>query len=137
MPGTGDRLAASLQAAQQMLAACSHTSDTTSTRKQAPELSANSQIGNSSRKCKSVQFGLVPHDFRRLRRISNQLGWSRAELARRSLLLVMEFLEDQYSELLQGAGEEAQECLNPEQLSLWPALTGRGKDSPGNAPEHS
>jgi len=121
----GHLLEQSLQAAQQMLATCSAAGGeqdrSHGTSPLAP--AGNSRLNNSTRKCRSVQFGLTPRDFHRLCRISEQLQWSRAELARRCLQLVMEFLEERYPELRSGKPVAVSESsLNVEQLSLWPAL---------------
>lgn len=113
-----------------MLSVCSTADNPTRPRQPAPP--GEGRLANSGRKCRSVQFGLVPQDFHRLRQISEKLGWSRAELARRCLLLVMEFLEDQYPELQNREGAALEESLSVEQLSLWPPLH-RPASPPGSS----
>jgi hypothetical protein len=120
---TVDRLEQSLQAAQQMLAACGNATAAPRGVRSRSVPPGESHMAKSTRKCRSVQFGLAPSDFHRLRQVSEQLGWSRAELARRCLLLVMDFLEEQYPELQKGESAPLADCLNVEQLSLWPALS--------------
>ena len=119
----GDRIGQSLQAAQQMLVICSGAAGSHPGPARLPAPATDSRTAHAGRKCRSVQFGLVPQDFQRLRRISDRLGCSRAELARRCLLLVMEFLEDQYPELQGAVGAPLEESPRVEQLSLWPAAS--------------
>ncbi len=133
----GNRIGQTLAAAREMLAVCSSVENkTTRTRRPSPASTSN-PANNSARKCRSVQFGLVPQDFHRLRQISEKLGWSRAELARRCLLLVMNFLEDQFPELSHVETAEMEDNLNVEQLSLWPPLVQSGdiSASESNRPE--
>jgi hypothetical protein len=122
---TGHRLEQSLQAAQRMLAVCGGSSAPLRPQQQPPP-AGSGPLASTSRKCRSVQFGLSPRDFQRLRQVSEQLGWSRAELARRCLLLVIEFLEERYPELQSGDSTPLSgHGLDAEQLSLWPGLAGR------------
>jgi hypothetical protein len=119
----GDRIGQSLQAAQQMLVVCDGAADGRPGSRRPLMQAIGSQAPHAGRKCRSVQFGLVPQDFHRLRQISDKLGWSRAELARRCLLLVMECLEDQYPELQGTQNAALEDGLRVEQLSLWPEPT--------------
>ena len=119
----GHLLEQSLQAAQRMLAVCSASAGEQGCARAKPAPAAESIVANTSRKCRSVQFGLTPRDFQRLRKVSDQMRLSRAELARRCLLLVINFLEEHYPQLQNGdAPVPAEGPLAVEQLSLWSGL---------------